>query len=322
MSTTFYTVASERSLNSAVAAINAASTSDPAGTQYMIVLSADLLLTANIQTISLAAGQTLTIEGLNYGNDFNTALIDGDGAHRGFVVNAGSVAFSNLDLTGLTAPGGSGGTPGGGGALYVGAGAVVSTNSVALSGSASGGTPAGGAVFLAAGGSLGITGGSLSGSGHNGLFIQGSNSVTLDGVGATGVIADETGSHLGAGVGTVIAQGAVTLAAGNSYTGGTQIQGALTLLSSTAAGAGAISFTSASGESLVAAPGDAPANQIDGFVLDPSGWQNGDAIDLQGIGTPASAKLTGGTARACRAMMAVSDVQQGHIAEHPHERIG
>ena len=288
-------VTTESALDADITAINSASTSDPAGTNYLILLMTDLTLTANIQAIKLAPGHPLTVEGLNSGNDFNTALIDGDGSHRGFVVNSGSVAFSNLDLQGMTAPGGSGGLPGGGGALYVGTGASVSANGVAFSGdTANGGTPAGGAVFLAAGGSLALAGGSIAGSGHNGLFIQGNNSVTLDALSVTGVIADQTGSHLGTGAGTVITQGAVTLGAANDYTGGTHIQGALTLLAPGAAGTGAISFTSASGETLVAGAGDAPANKIDGFVLNASGRTAGDVIDLQGIGAPTSAKLTAG----------------------------
>ena len=75
MATIVYNVTSEGSLDAAIAAIDSASTSDPAGTQYLILLEADLVLTANIQAIGLAAGQTLTVEGLNAGNDFNTALI-------------------------------------------------------------------------------------------------------------------------------------------------------------------------------------------------------------------------------------------------------
>lgn len=295
MGTTVYTVTSESALDAAIAAINSASTTDPAGTNYMILLEADLTLTANIQAINLAAGHVLTVEGLNTANDLNTALIDGDGAHRGFVVNSGSVAFTNLNLQAMNAPGGSGGVPGGGGALYVGAGASVSTNGVAFSGdTASGGTPAGGAVFLAAGGSLALTGGSIAGSGHNGLFIQGNNSVALNGLTVSGVIADQTGSHLGTGAGTVVAQGAVTLGATSSYTGGTQIEGTLTLLAPAAAGTGAITFTSPSGETLIAGAGDAPANQIAGFAVNPAGWTTGDAIDLQGIGAPVSDKLAAG----------------------------
>ena len=226
---------------------------------------------------------------MNAGNDNSTAQLDGDGTYQGFVVDAGTVTLNNLDLTAMSAPGGLGGAPGGGGALYVGAGATVSTTAVTFGGdSAHGGTPAGGAIFVAEGGGLDLSGGSLAGAGvSKGLFIQGDGAATLNGVTVTGVIADQTGAHLGVGAGALVIQGAVTLSANNLYVGGTSIQGALTLLAPGAAGAGAINFSAPTGEPLVLGPGDAPANQINGFAPGPgAAFPLTDTIDLEGIGAP------------------------------------
>ena len=180
--TTNFSVANEAELNAAIAAINVGGTSSAINTSYTITITSDFTLTADITPIDLASGDNLTVTGSSIYN--TTAVLDGNGSHRGFVVNAGSVALSDLSLTGMTAPGGTGGSPAGGGALYVGANAVVITSAVTFNGdSTHGGTPAGGAIFVAQGGSLDVTGGSVGGSGTaagNGIFIQGNNSITLD----------------------------------------------------------------------------------------------------------------------------------------------
>ena len=248
---TSFAVTSEAELNAAIAAINVGGASSAANTSYTITITSDFILNADIDAINLAAGDTLTIQGSNPANDSSTAQIDGDTTYRGFVVTAGSVNLNNLSLTGMTAPGGTPGNPAGGGALYVGANASVATSAVTFNGdSARGGTAAGGAIFVAQGGALDVTGGSVSGSGHaagNGIFIQGNDSITLTNTTVTGVIADQSGSSLGAGAGSVVIQGAVTLSATNTYTGGTQIgnaptAGSLSLLAPGAAGTGPISF--------------------------------------------------------------------------------
>ena len=293
---TSFAVTSEAELNAAIAAINVGGVSSAADTSYTITITSDFILNADIAAINLAAGDTLTIQGSNPANDSSTAQIDGDSTHRGFVVTAGSVSLNNLALIGMTAPGGTPGNPAGGGALYVGQNASVATSAVTFNGdSASGGTAAGGAIFVAQGGALDVTGGSVSGSGHaagNGIFIQGNDSITLTNTTVTGVIADQSGSSLGTGAGSVVIQGAVTLSKTDTYTGGTQIgnaqtAGSLSLLAPGAAGTGPISFANPSGETLIVGAGDVPTNLIEGFVPNAvTGYANTDTIDLVGIGSP------------------------------------
>ena len=293
--TTNFSVANEAELNAAIAAINFGGTSSAINTSYTITITSDFTLTADITPINLASGDNLTVTGSSIYN--TTAVLDGNGSHRGFVVNAGSVALSDLSLTGMTAPGGSGGSPSGGGALYVGANAAVVTSAVTFNGdSVHGGTPAGGAIFVAQGGSLDVTGGSVAGSGTaagNGIFIQGNNSITLDNTTVTGHIADQSGSSLGSGAGSVVIQGAVTLSAANHYTGGTQVDGSLSLMAAGAAGTGAITFIAPTGESLIVGAGDVPSNLIDGFVpVAATNFANADTVDLVGIGSPAGYSLS------------------------------
>ncbi len=230
---TTFTIATQAELHAAIAAINAGGTDAAANTSYVFLITSDLALSSTIPTINLLASDTLSIEGDSADSDTLTAVIDGGDEHRGFVVNSGTVALSNLELTALTAPGGTGGIPGGGGAIFVGAGASVSTTNVTFDGDrASGGTPADGAVFVAQGGSFEAIGGSIAGAGTEagkGIFIQGNGSITLSGTTVTGVISDQTGSHLGTGAGAVSILGAVSLDAKNTYTGGTSINGTLSL---------------------------------------------------------------------------------------------
>jgi hypothetical protein len=297
MTVTFFDVASETELNAAIASIDVGGVNAATNTAYQISITSDLTLGASLTAINLGSGDSLTLQGANPDNDNLVAQIDGGGTYQGFVVDAGTVTLSNLALTALSAPGGAGGAPGGGGALYVGAGATVSTTAVTLSGdSAHGGTPAGGAVFVAEGGALDLSGGSLAGASvSQGLFIQGDDTVTLNGSNVTGVIADQTGAHLGVGAGALVIQGAVTLSANNLFVGGTTIEGALTLLAPGAAGAGPISFSALTGETLTLGAGDAPANQIDGFAPGPgTAFPQTDTIDLMGIGAPSGYVLSSG----------------------------
>ena len=195
----------------------------------------------------------------------------------------------------MNAPGGTGGLPGGGGALYIAAGATVTTSAVNFNGdSVHGGTAAGGAVFVAQGSTFSASGGSLDGSGSaagNGLFIQGNNAVTLTNETVTGAIGDQTGSHLGSGTGSIITQGTVTLGGASTYTGGTQINGTLTLTAATGAGSGAITFGATTGDALVIAAA-APANHIDGFVANLA--SPSDTIDLQSVGIVTGCTLSSG----------------------------
>ncbi len=283
--TTVFNVATEADFDAAIVAIDAGGADSAPNTAYVIQVATDLSMTADIPAITLASGDTLTIMGDNPDNTNLSATIDGGGS-RGFIVNSGSVIISDLSLVAMHAPGGTGGQPGGGGALYVAAGASVSANQVNFSGdSASGGTPAGGAVFVAQGGTFSATGGAIGGSGSaagNGVFIAGNSSLTLTNEVVTGGIADQTGAKLGTGALSVVADGAVTLGGTNTYTGGTQVNGTLTLTAAGAAGSGAIRFGASTGDTLVIGAG-APTNTIDGFGVNAGAPSN--TIDLSAIGT-------------------------------------
>ena len=301
--TTGFLITTEAELDADIAAIDVGGTAAATATDYLFTINTDLSMTNNIPAIDLLAGDTLTIDGYNPDGANFAATIDGGDGVQGLVVNSGTVDLSNLMLTAMSAPGGTGGTPGGGGALYVGAGAVVSASDVIFSGDrASGGTPAGGAVFVAQGGTFSLTGGSLAGAGNaagNGIFMQGDNSIALSNTTITGSIADQTGSGLGVGAGTLDVQGAVTLAATNHFTGGIEIgtaagaTGTLTLAAPGAAGSGSIAFENPIGDILAIGTGDVPSGHILGFVPNPgAGSASSDTIDLTGIGTPVGHDLS------------------------------
>jgi hypothetical protein len=176
--------------------------------------------------------------------------------------------------------GGGGGGPGAGGDVFVQQGGVLLIE---------GGT-------LAAGGGYGGVGGAGDAFG-NGLFIQGTQDVTLDPLAGqtltiSGVITDETGSTGGAGGhGRLIADGpgTVVLSADNSFTGGITIgaRATLDLMATGAAGSGAVTFDGSA--DLQIAAGVAVANTIDGFA-------GADLFDLRGIapGMDTTATLNAG----------------------------
>jgi hypothetical protein len=254
------------------------------------------------------------------GNGGNGASPGGGGAGLGGAVFLGAganVVLSNDSFSANAASGGNGGAKTGTGTGAGGSGAANGFGSGGAGGvaggfgggggygaaggfgagsNAGGGLAAGGNIFVEQGGSLTFSSGSA-GAGSlrpgspgahaygGGIFIQGNGTVTLGDVTVTGVIADQTGSGgtgANAGAGTVLVNGATTLSAANTYTGGTQIEGALTLNSNQAAGSGEITFVAGK---LVIGLGDAPANVIGQFGL-------GDVIDLKAIGLATGASLS------------------------------
>ena len=196
-----------------------------------------------------------------------------------------------------------------------------------------GGLGAGGDVFVQQGGTLIIQAGSLGvgtvegglsspyvsnklgGTGDafgSGIFIQGDETVTLAAssdqptLEVAGVIADEPGSIAGYtqdGAGAlVIGGGTVQLDADNTYTGGTTIGTAATLVldNPQAAGSGAIVFDPGSLEFTAA---NAPANaitdfyagdtiRIDGFTVAASSYSGG-VLMLSGQGGPVDLTIPG-----------------------------
>ena len=244
----------------------------------------------------VAAGASVNLSNVQF---------SGDGARGG---DGGTVTGSGTGAGGTGAPGGFGsGGAGGVAGGFGGGGGTNAAGGFGAGGNAGGGLAAGGDVFVQAGGTLTISGGSLGagslsggagGTGGtagaaygNGIFIQGNNTVLLNAVTVTGAIADQSGSGgtgSNAGAGTVDTTGLVTLAAQNTYTGGTVIEnGTLTLANAGAAGSGAISFATAA--TLQIGAGDTPSNTILGFTD-----TKGAAIDLQGIGLATTALLQPG----------------------------
>ena len=245
----------------------------------------------------VGSGATVTLNNVGFA---------GDGAKGG---HGGKKASSGAGAGGSGVPGGFGnGGAGGVNGGFGGGGGGGATGGFGAGSNGGGGLAAGGDIFVQQGGQLiygsgtagagkltaGLPGGKAYGSG---IFIQGNNTVTLGNVTVTGVITDQTGSGgtgANAGAGRVLAEGAVTLKATNTYTGGTEIAGSLTLAAPGAAGTGEITFLSGT---LAVGAGDTPNNLIGGFGV-------GESIDLQGIGLATGTSLspgnvlsvTGGTA--------------------------
>ena len=106
MTTTTYTVSSEgatfsntdtTTLNGAIRTIDTA----PVG-NYVIDITGNISLTAELLAINLPAGSTLVIEG-------NGHTLDGGGTQRGLFVYSGDVTIENLTLQHMLAKGGAGG---------------------------------------------------------------------------------------------------------------------------------------------------------------------------------------------------------------------
>jgi hypothetical protein len=221
----------------------------------------------------------------------------GVGGNGGFGGGGGGSWSRGGGGGGFGGGGGGGWTKGGGGGFGGGNAGGGSGNGHRGGG---GGLGAGGDIFVQQGGTLAIEGGSLAvgtvqggagGTGSNGngtsgsafgsgLFIQGTQDVTLDPTAGnsltiSGVIADQsgsggTGSNAGAGSLVVNGDGSVTLDAANTYTGGTTLDaGTLDLASAGAGGSGAISFSTTNANVLdigTFETGGTFANTLDNFA--------------------------------------------------------
>ena len=361
MATFSFLVSTTAQLNAAIASINSGGANSVPGVSYYITLTDDITLTASIAPINLAAGCSLTVTG-NSGNPRatidgqgahggfvalsgavtldrltitatvakggaggNGALAGGGGAGLGggvFVASGASVVLSNVNFTGDSAAGGTGGSVSGSG---VGAGGASSDGVLGAGGAggvagdfgggggmgasggfgagsnAGGGLGAGGDVFVEQGGTLTISGGTL-GAGHvlgggahkggaagsafgSGIFIQGDQSVSIANATVSGVIADQAGSG-GTGAGAVDVSGDVTLSGANTFSGGLFVAASsvLVLGNAQAAGGGAISLST--GDRLNVLLGDTPANAILGFTD-----ASGDKIDLANVGLATTATI-------------------------------
>jgi autotransporter-associated beta strand protein len=154
-------------------------------------------------------------------------------------------------------------------------------------------TIAGGST-LSAGTVTGGTGATDGQAYGNGIFLQGTQTVTFSpATGQTetisGVIADQSGSggtagNAGAGTVTIDGLGTVKLSAANTFTGGIQLDsGTLELTNASSAGSGAITFgTSVIDPTTLIDAGDTPANGATfGTTFDNFG--DNDNIDIAGL---------------------------------------
>ncbi|WP_213737477.1 autotransporter-associated beta strand repeat-containing protein [Bradyrhizobium sp. dw_411] len=151
-----FSVASQADLASVLQAIDNGGFFASTNTNYVIDLTGDPTLTANLPVIALGAGDTLTFEG-------NGHTIDGGNSYGGFYLRSGNALFSDLTMQHLVERGQNGGFAtrsqfyGGGG------------------GGGGGGLGAGGAFFIGSGASATITNvtvthdGAIGGNGGNGF---------------------------------------------------------------------------------------------------------------------------------------------------------
>ncbi|MGI4978067.1 MAG: beta strand repeat-containing protein, partial [Janthinobacterium lividum] len=172
----------------------------------------------------------------------------------------------------------AGGAAGAGAAGGFGAGAGAAGTTAGANGAGGGGLGAGGDVFVASGGTLEVQSGSMSGASvaggaaggtgaaagsayGSGIFAQGNATLLFDPAANTSLtlgdaIADQTGSGgtgSAAGAASVVVSGAgtVAMAAANTYTGGTTLNGGTLLVApGGVAGRGAISFASGTASTL------------------------------------------------------------------------
>ncbi|MBS0641960.1 MAG: autotransporter-associated beta strand repeat-containing protein, partial [Proteobacteria bacterium] len=215
------TVSTEAELNAAIRAadLNSALTT---GAQFEIDIAAGatITLTHALTAINIAAGDTLTINGQG-------ATIDGQHAHEGLFVYAGTVSVSDLTILNAAAIGGKGGDGvlgGGGGAglgggLFIGADVAGDPGKVSLYGvSFIGNSATGGAGGASGGVGFGGGGGLNGGDGGNGGTAGATVGGGGGGPGANGGTSGIVPGAAGGGVGWNLLAGQAT--AGGASGGG------------------------------------------------------------------------------------------------------
>ncbi len=188
---TVYNVVNEAQLNNALRIIESFGAELPADTHFTINLpGGDFALNTALETVSLAAGQSLLINGAG-------GTLDGQGSIAGLVALAGSLTVENLTITKAAVTGSSAGGVGGpglGGGLFAGADAVVTLQDVAfVNDSAIGGN--GGSVSGTSDGGFGTGGGGAGGQGGFGAG-NGATNAGGGGLGAGGDIFVQSGSTM------------------------------------------------------------------------------------------------------------------------------
>jgi hypothetical protein len=238
----------------------------------------------------------------------------GDGGNGGIGVFGGGGGGGGLPGAPgrYLGPNATSGSPGNGGMAAPGGFGAGGGANGSQGGAGGGGLGAGGDIFVADGGSFVLDGGLLTGGSvaggtgaatgkgfGTGIFLQGTETITLAATAATPLtvddqITDQPGSVMGAtGSGHLVVggTGVVDLAADNTFAGGITLEGGTLELGHTgAAGSGPITF--ADDPTLEFSTTNAPANQIDDFVQGDTivitGFQDahyfygGDNLQLQG----------------------------------------
>ncbi len=210
---TAFTVHNATELNTAIQAIDLNGTQSAVNTAYTITFASAALsigLTGDLTAINLAAGDSVTINGLG-------GTLDGGGLTRGIFAYAGAVTIDNLAINhakavgggGVAGYGGSGGGAGLGGGLFIAAAASVTLagvsfgNDSAIGGAGGGGNyggNSGGGGLGGAGGNAG--GGSAGGGGGVGSAANGASTNTAAGNGIIqGAANGEGGTGLASGAG-------------------------------------------------------------------------------------------------------------------------
>jgi large repetitive protein len=198
---TVYNVANEAQLNAALTIIDDFGGRLGAGTDFTINLSgADFVLDTALQPVSLAAGQSLLINGA--GNTLN-----GGGTQAGLVIDAGNVTVEELTIADAKAQGSSG-SPGLGGGLFAGGGAITLNDVVFDDDSAIGGA------------------GGTGNAGNGGFGQGGSGAGALGGFGAGNGATDAGGGGLGAGGDIFVQSGTTLVIQGGSLASGSVAGGA------------------------------------------------------------------------------------------------
>ncbi|WP_306577633.1 VCBS domain-containing protein [Bradyrhizobium sp. SRS-191] len=186
-----FNVASSADLAGVIGALNSGTLAS-INTHYIINLTADITLSANLPLIALGAGDTLTFEG-------NGHSIDGGNSFGGFYLRSGDATFSDLTMQHLVQRGQDGGF------------STVGTRYGGSGGGGGGGLGAGGAFFIASGasatikdviisqdGAIGGNGGNVNGGGTRAAYAGGGGAVDGQGYQSGGTGGGAMSGHHGA----------------------------------------------------------------------------------------------------------------------------
>jgi hypothetical protein len=177
-----------------------------------IVFGNDITESVDPTAFNLHSGVSVTLDGAGY-------ALDGNDAHRGLFVYAGTVTIENLTIANAHAVGGDGGSGGGGGAglgggIFVASAGAVTLSAVTFSGNAAIGGSGGFSQFTPTGG-----GGGLGGDGSFGGFFGGGGGGGI-GAGADGGYGSQGDGGSDGGDGLVVGAAGGAAGGGGGGVGG------------------------------------------------------------------------------------------------------